>query len=333
MYMSRSRTYTFIIKTKDYETAWIYLSSLDHEFEYMCMNIKRHTISGFARFKNAKSLSAVQKTLHYDAKIDEELKTDTEMRAELYSKRRFFECGTPSKRIRPLDLELNCTETELLDKLVNGQLMLANLLIDRDKQLIDICKTVALSAPIQPSVINCYNNNTNNTINNKVSFNLNMFLNEKCKDAMDITNFARSIPIGLDDIMLFKNFGHAEAITRIIDKAYRDMELTKRPMHCTDAKRETLYVKNEDQWTNDESKAIIEKAISIVASHSFSNLKQWKDANPDYNEDEDKKTEYARIMRQLLGGLTDREIEENTNKIVRNVTRIAQLDKEQAALL
>jgi hypothetical protein len=294
------------------------------------MNIKRHTITGFARFKHAKSLSAVQKILHYDATIQEELKTDVEMRAILVCKRQFYESGTPAKRIRPLDELPN--ENELLDKLVNGQLMLANLLIDRDKQIIDICKSVALSTPIQPSVINCYNN-TNNTINNKVSFNLNMFLNEKCKDAMDITNFARSIPIGLDDIMLFKNFGHAEAITRIIDKAYKDMELTKRPMHCTDAKRETLYVKNEDKWTNDESKAIIERAISIVASQSFSNLKQWKDANPDYNVDEDKKTEYARIMRQLLGGLTDREIEENTNKIVRNVTRLAQLDKEQASHL
>jgi len=330
MYMSRSRTYTFVIKTKDYENAWIYLCSLDNEFDYMCMNIKRHTITGFARFKHAKSLSAVQKILHYDATIQEELKTDVEMRAILVCKRQFYECGTPAKRIRPLDELPN--ENELLDKLVNGQLMLANLLIDRDKQIIDICKSVALSTPIQPSVINCYNN-TNNTINNKVSFNLNMFLNEKCKDAMDITNFARSIPIGLDDIMLFKNFGHAEAITRIIDKAYKDMELTKRPMHCTDAKRETLYVKNEDKWTNDESKAIIERAISIVASQSFSNLKQWKDANPDYNVDEDKKTEYARIMRQLLGGLTDREIEENTNKIVRNVTRLAQLDKEQASHL
>lgn len=330
MYMSRSRTYTFIIKTKEYETAWTFISSLDHEFEYMCMNIKRHTISGFARFKHAKSISAVQKILHYDATIQEELLTDTEMRAKLFSKKRFFECGNPAKRVRPPELDIG-SENELLDKLVNGQLMLANLLIDRDKQLVEICKTVALNTPIQPSVINCYNN-TNNTINNKVSFNLNMFLNEKCKDAMDITNFAKSIPIGLDDIMLFKHLGHAEAITRIIDKAYKDMELTKRPMHCTDAKRETLYVKNEDKWTNDESKAIIEKAISIVASHSFSNLKKWKDANPNFNEDEDKKTEYARIMRQLLGGLTDREIEENTSKIVRNVTRLAQLDKEQAIL-
>ncbi len=327
MYMSRTRTYTFVIKTKDYETAWIYISSLDHEFEYMCMNIKRHTITGFARFKHAKSISAVQKVLHYDATIQEEFKTDVEMRAIIYSKRRFYECGNPANRVRPPESEIP-NENELLDKLVNGQLMLANLLMDRDKQLVEICKNVALS---NPSVINCYNN-TNNTINNKVSFNLNMFLNEKCKDAMDITNFAKSIPIGLDDIMLFKHLGHAEAITRIIDKAYKDMELTKRPMHCTDAKRETLYVKNEDKWTNDESKAIIEKAISIVASQSFSNLKKWKDANPNFNEDENKKTEYARIMRQLLGGLTDREIEENTSKIVRNVTKLAQLDKEQAAL-
>ncbi len=333
-YMSRFRTYSFIIKTKEVESAWIYLCTLDTGFEYMCINIKRNTITGYVRFKNAKSLSAVQNMLHYNATIKEETKSDTEMRAIIYKKTRFHEYGTPSKRTRPEPTAVaslispDGPNKELLDKIVNGQLMLANLINDRDKQLIEMCKTVALNTPIQPSVINCYNNT--NTINNKVSFNLNMFLNEKCKDAMDITNFAKSIPIGLDDILLFKQLGHAEAITRIIDKAYRDMELTKRPMHCTDVKRETLYVKNEDKWTNDESKAIIEKAIHIVASHSFSNLKVWKDANPDFCSDEDKKTEYARIMRQLLGGVSDREMEENTAKIVKNITRIAQLDKEKA---
>jgi hypothetical protein len=330
--MTRIRTFSFIIKEKDINPVWVYLCSIEEEFEYMCMCAKKNTIYGYIRYKYGKVMTTVQQLLHYKAKIAEETKSDTEIRAELLKKSTtFYEYGAPAKRSRTQKVDEQ--DQMFMDRiainqemLASGQAMLINLFqqnADRDKQLIEICKTVALNAP--PIV---YNNNTIN--NNKVSFNLNMFLNEKCKDAMDITAFAKSIPISLDDIKMFQHLGHAEAITRIIDKAYRDMELTKRPMHCTDVKRETLYVKNEDKWTNDESKAIIEKAINIVANQSFSNLKIWKDANPDFCSDEDKKTEYARIMRQLLGGVSDKEMEENKAKIIRNIAQMSQIDKSTA---
>lgn len=325
--MTRIRTFSFAIKQKDVTPAWVYLCSIEEEFEYLCMNLTKNTIRGYVRFKYGKAVSTVQQLLHFDATVVEETKQDTEVRAVLQKKSTtFYEHGNPAKRARTTTQDLAFDKLAInQDALASGQAMLINLFqqnADRERQLIEICKTVALNAP--PVI---YNNTVNN---NKVSFNLNMFLNEKCKDAMDITSFARSIPIGLDEIKLFQNLGHTEAITRIIDKAYKDMELTKRPMHCTDVKRETLYVKNEDQWTNDESKAIIEKAISIVANQSFSSLKIWKDANPNYNDDEDKKTEYARIMRQLLGGLTDREINENKEKIIRGIAHMSQLDKSAA---
>jgi hypothetical protein len=280
------------------------------------MNIKKNKIQGYIRFKHAKKIETVQELLQFDAVVKEESRCDNDIRKELYYKDKFYENGTP-KNNRGKAAE---SHNEILS-LINDYVT------EGKKQLSQICVSN------QSHITNNNNNNiTNNnvTINNKVSFNLNMFLNNKCKDAMDITTFMRSIPIGLDEVMLFNRLGHAEAITRIIDKAYKDIDLTMRPMHCTDVKRETLYIKSDNKWTNDESKAIIEKAIDTVANRSFSNLKIWKDANPGYNEDEDKKTEYARIMRQMLGGLSDREIEENKSKIVRNVTRLAQLDKEQA---
>lgn len=330
--MTRIRTYSFTIKNKDINSVWVYLCSIEDEFEYICMDATKNTIRGYMRFKYGKAVSTVQQLLHYKATITEETTPDVEIRANLQKKSTmFYEHGNPAKRARTSAQELAFDKLAInQEALASGQAMLINLFqqnADREKQLIEICKTVALNAPV------VYNNHTNTINNNKVSFNLNMFLNEKCKDAMDITSFARSIPIGLDEIKLFQNLGHTEAITRIIDKAYKDMELTKRPMHCTDVKRETLYVKNEDKWTNDESKAIIEKAISIVANQSFSSLKLWKDANPNFNEDDDKKTEYARIMRQLLGGLTDREINENKEKIIRRIAHMSQLDKSAAIVV
>ncbi len=328
--MTRIRTYSFSIKDKDINSVWVYLCSIEDEFEYMCMNATKNTIRGYMRFKHGKAISTVQQILHYKSTITEEMKPDTEIRTNLMKKAEmFYEHGQPAKRARTQTTELSIDKLAInQEALASGQAMLINLFqqnADREKQLIEICKTVALNAPV------VYNNNSNTINNNKVSFNLNMFLNEKCKDAMDITSFARSIPIGLDEIKLFQNLGHTEAITRIIDKAYKDIELTKRPMHCTDVKRETLYVKNEDKWTNDESKAIIVKAIDIVANQSFSSLKVWKDANPEFNRDEDKKTEYAHIMRQLLGGMTDREINENKEKIIRGIAQISQLDKTAAS--
>jgi len=312
--MSRTRTFSFMIHSKNAITAWTYLCTINN-YEYMCMNIKKNKIQGYIRFKHAKKIETVQELLQFDAVVKEESRCDNDIRKELYYKDKFYENGTP-KNNRGKATE---SHNEILS-LINDYV------IEGKKQLSQICVSN------QSHITNNNNNITNNnvTINNKVSFNLNMFLNNKCKDAMDITTFMRSIPIGLDEVMLFNRLGHAEAITRIIDKAYKDIDLTMRPMHCTDVKRETLYIKSDNKWTNDESKAIIEKAIDTVANRSFSNLKIWKDANPGYNDDEDKKTEYARIMRQMLGGLSDREIEENKSKIVRNVTRLAQLDKEQA---
>lgn len=324
--MSRTRTYSFKIKSHDIESIWLYLCTIEDAVEYMCMNVIRKTINGFMRFKQPKSVSNVQMLINTKCDIVPETRPDIVVRDSLHRKDNFYEYGkyNENKHNKPEAVQsdmINITKTEFVniiaDCMVEGQKKFAQMYIPEQ--------------PIQTNNNITNNNITNNmTINNKVSFNLNMFLNEKCKDAMDITSFMKSIPIGLDEVMLFNRMGHAEAITRIIDKAYKDIDLTMRPMHCTDVKRETLYVKSDNKWTNDESKAIIEQAIDTVANRSFTNLKIWKDANPNYNYDEDKKTEYARIMRQMLGGVSDREIEENKSKIVRNVTRLAQLDKEQA---
>ena len=172
------------------------------------------------------------------------------------------------------------------------------------------------------------NANNNNTTNN-TKFNLNFFLNEQCKDAMNLVDFAKSIKIKLEDIMLYKKIGHAEAVSQIFDNAYKNMDLKMRPMHCTDVKRETLYIRSEDKWINDETKELSEKAIDIISNNSFRQIKQWKEANPDYMTNEEKKQEYTILMKQLVGGSSDREMDENLKKIFKNISKNTQIDKEQ----
>jgi hypothetical protein len=88
-------------------------------------------------------------------------------------------------------------------------------------------------------------------------------------------------------------------------------------------------VRNEDKWVNDESKEFAEKAIDIISNNSFRQFKQWKDANPDYTTNEDKKQEYTLLMKQLVGGSSDREMDENLKKIFKNISKNTQIDKEQ----
>ena len=189
---------------------------------------------------------------------------------------------------------------------------------DQIKQITDLCMTIAKNAPTTITT----NNNNNN-------FNLNFFLNEYCKDAINMVDFAKSIQIKLEDVLLYKKIGHVEAVSQIFDTAYNKLDLKMRPMHCTDVKRETLYIRSEDKWINDETKELSEKAIDIISNNSFRQIKQWKEANPDYITNEDTKQEYILLMKQLVGGSSDREMDENAKKIIKNISKTTQIDKNK----
>jgi hypothetical protein len=192
------------------------------------------------------------------------------------------------------------------------------------KQITEICLAIAKNNPS----INNSNSNSNNKIKN--NFNINIFLNEHCNKAINLIDFVKGIQIELQDLLLYNKLGHAAAISKIIDNAYKKLDLTMRPIHCTDLKRETLYVRNMNEWLNDESKEISGKAMEIVSNTSISQMKQWTEANPDYESKQDKKTEYMRLMRNVIGSTTDAEENAEKKKFIRNVSQNTVLDKDQA---
>lgn len=320
--MQRVRTY-LLHYTLPRLDVWNILMELFNtgEIKYFCLTKNR----GFVRFHMIKSLLHVQSMFPKNVKVQVEIRDDCLVKAMLSKQSTFCECGDIAKRTKH---KTASNETQqVIDKLVEGQNLIVSL-IDKTndnhnqhiKQITDICMTIAKQSP---TIIQ--NNIQNN--NNKIS--LNVFLNEHCKNAYDITEFARSIDINLDDVMLYKSLGHTEALTRIINKAYNNLDINQRPIHCTDIKRETLYVKDEDKWVNDETKELTEKAICIVANKSLKNMSLWKNANPDYMNSDDKKLEYAIIMRNLLGGLTDYEIDENKKKVIRNLSKSTYLNRDE----
>jgi hypothetical protein len=169
----------------------------------------------------------------------------------------------------------------------------------------------------------------NNTNNNQ--FNLNFFLNEQCKDAINIIDFVKGIHLDMKDFLLYGKLGYSEAISHIFKKEMEKIDLTKRPLHCTDIKRETLYVRNNNQWQNDETKEITDNAIETLSNRNYIQMIRWKDENTDYAESPEKYNNYLMLMKELIGGRTDQEQETNLKRVVKNIAAFTFVDKEQIA--
>jgi hypothetical protein len=125
------------------------------------------------------------------------------------------------------------------------------------------------------------NNNNNNTINNKNKFNINVFLNEKCKDALSMDEFIDKIEVSMKNLLTTKEKGQVYGISNIIMENMNKLSLYERPLHCTDKKRETLYVKN-NEWEKDDNKEHINKALKKVESKQLKNLNVWLEEHPNY---------------------------------------------------
>jgi hypothetical protein len=168
------------------------------------------------------------------------------------------------------------------------------------------------------------NNTTNNnhTNSHNKAFNLNFFLNETCKNAMNITDFVDSIKLQLSDLMDVGELGYVEGISKIIVKNLNNLDETERPIHCTDKKRETMYVKDEDQWEKeDENKTRLKKAVSKIADKNIRLLPQFREKYPDYSNSSSKTSDkYDKIVVEVM--TTDGDKNEKIIKKISNATII-----------
>ena len=168
-------------------------------------------------------------------------------------------------------------------------------------------------------------NNSHNTNSLNKTFNLQFFLNETCKDAMNIMDFVDSIKLQLTDLEKVGDIGYVEGISSIITTNLNALDVTQRPIHCTDKKRETLYIKDEDKWEKEnEEKKKIRKAIKKVASKNIMLLKNFKEAHPDCGKSASRfSDQYNKIIIESMD--TNRE---NENKIINNILKNVTIDKE-----
>ena len=166
---------------------------------------------------------------------------------------------------------------------------LQHMLIEQNKTIIELSKNNSIT----------YNNNNSN---NK-TFNLQLFLNETCKDAMNIMDFVDSIKLQLSDLERVGELGYVEGISNIIVKNLKELDITQRPVHCTDKKRDTLYIKDENKWEKDEEKKKMHKVIKKVADKNARLLPKFKEAHPDCNKSASRfSDQYNKIIVESMGG-------------------------------
>uniref|UniRef100_A0A6C0DSS7 C2H2-type domain-containing protein n=1 Tax=viral metagenome TaxID=1070528 RepID=A0A6C0DSS7_9ZZZZ len=201
-----------------------------------------------------------------------------------------------------------------------------NKLIEQNQEL----QKQVLELAKQGTVINTNtttNTNSNNTTNNQ--FNMNFFLNEKCKDAINLSEFMHSIQLQLEDLENTARLGYVEGISRILIRALNDMDIDKRPIHCTDVKRETIYVKEQDNWEREQpDKNNLKRAVNYIADQNLCQIDRWKQENPsclDTNSEESQ--QLSKIYINALGGSCPDEDRKFMDKIIKNVLHEVVVDK------
>ena len=155
-------------------------------------------------------------------------------------------------------------------------------------------------------------------------------MNEECKDALNISEFVSSIKVELEDLEATGRLGYVEGVSRIMNKNLKELDINKRPIHCSDLKREVLYIKNNDEWTKEEEeKPILKKAIKQVAFENIKKIGEWKQKHPGCTDSDSRKNDlYLNIVGNAMSGSTTEEQVKNINKIISKVAKDAVIDKE-----
>lgn len=197
---------------------------------------------------------------------------------------------------------------------------------EMNKELVETNKKICEKLE-KLSITNSVVNNNNNSINN--NFNLNMFLNDTCKNAMNITDFMDSIKLSIADMDYLGKAGYIEAVSRVIIDGLNQLDVTERPIHCTDAKRNSLYLKNNDEWNKETSEMPnMKRVIKNVTNKNQRKIYEWMEQNPTHKSvHTPKHKEYMSIVGEAMGP-TSCEEENNTFKsIIQNVSTATIIDK------
>ena len=212
--------------------------------------------------------------------------------------------------------QLSLGKDDLIKYLIKENKDFKDMIIEQNKMVMKMCEKGT-------------SNITNNTNSHNKTFNLNVFLNETCKDAMNIMDFVDSLKIQLTDLENVGKLGFVEGISNIIVKNLKALDVHKRPVHCSDSKREVMYIKDEDKWEKEnEDKLKLRKVIKKIAHKNSRLIPQFKEKHPDCGKSDSKfADQYNKLIIEAMGGVGDNDIEKE-DKIIKNISKNVIIDKE-----
>jgi hypothetical protein len=201
---------------------------------------------------------------------------------------------------------------ELVMQLLKQNNELQQMLIEQSNKMFELAKEAKYVT-----------NNTNN------QFNLNVFLNDKCKDAINMDDFVDSLQLKLKDLEETARLGYSDGISRIFINGLNELDIYKRPIHCSDLKRETIYIKDQNIWEKDDSqKTKLTKAIRSIGRKNMKQIFEWQKLYPEYNDSSSRQNDrYHKMICNVMNGSTKEEQETNLNKIIRNITKEVVINK------
>jgi hypothetical protein len=222
------------------------------------------------------------------------------------------------------DMQMN-----LILELVKQNQDFKNLLIQQSSQMMEQNNTILeVAKNSQVNNINTISHSNNN--NNNKTFNLNFFLNETCKDAMNMKDFIKSLELTLPELEKMGEIGFAEGMSRLFVDRLNKLDITKRPIHCSDVKREIIHIKDDNKWERDNANLDrLRKIIKQLTIKNILRVDDWKKANTGCTEYNSRKNgQYLKIHIQALGPVDDAEVKRDFGKIIRRVAETTAIDKK-----
>jgi hypothetical protein len=217
----------------------------------------------------------------------------------------------------------NQYSSDLILELLKQNQEFKELIIEQNKQMLEMSKERSIITTNNNNNTNCNNNLTQNN-----NFNLQVFLNETCKDALNLSDFLESLILTLTDFENFGPLGYCGGITNILVNGLNKLDITKRPIHCSDLKREVIHVKNNDIWHKDQDKEQMIKAIKAIEHKNVKQMNLWAKANPEYKDPNHKKSDlYTKLIDNSLCETDKEKAQKSYHKIIRSVAKEILVDK------
>jgi hypothetical protein len=217
------------------------------------------------------------------------------------------------------DMQMN-----IILELVKQNQEFKQLLMEQNKTMIEVAKNSQVNNTINNNISNSNNNSNNKT------FNLQFFLNETCKDAMNMKDFIKSLELSLPELEKMGEVGFAEGMSRVFVNRLNSLDITKRPIHCSDVKREIIHIKDDNKWERDNANLDrLRKIIKQLTHKNILRVDDWKKANPGCTEYNSRKNEqYLRINMEAIGPVDEDEVKRDFGKIIRRVAENTAIDKK-----